>query len=105
MPAESALADIDIGRSGKSSKVGEKDRKLTRVRVEGLCISIPIGGESSTRQMEDRSNRAGKGVLYHLDSKSRSCSDIDPLIAIIGWAQACLFRSHIGRLDLEPSRN
>ena len=41
--------NIDIERLGKSLKVGKKDRKLTRVKVEGLCISIPIKGESLTQ--------------------------------------------------------
>ena len=37
-------------------------------------------GDSSTREMGERSNRAGEGGLtahHHLDSKSRCCSDID----------------------------
>lgn len=84
-------SDIDIGRSGPSllldfddlpaggsSKVGERDRKLTRVGGRGAVYIYSNRGDSSTRQMGERSNRAGEGGLpHHLDSKSRSCSDID----------------------------
>ena len=47
-------SDIDIGRSGKSSKVGERDRKLTRVGGRGAVYIYSNGGDSSTRQMGER---------------------------------------------------
>ncbi|CAB4286144.1 hypothetical protein Pyn_33594 [Prunus yedoensis var. nudiflora] len=65
-------SDIDIGRSGPSllldfddlpaggsSKVGERDRKLTRVGGRGAVYIYSNRGDSSTRQMGERSNRAG----------------------------------------------
>lgn len=58
-------------------KVGEKDGKLTRVGDRRAVYIYSNRGDSSTRQMGERSNRAREGVLHHLDSKSRSCSDID----------------------------
>lgn len=72
-------------------KVGEKDGKLTRVGDRRAVYIYSNRGDSSTRQMGERSNRAREGVLHHLDSKSRSCSDIDrskPLLD--GFRLVCL---------------
>ena len=48
--------------AGGSSKVGERDRKLTRVGGRGAVYIYSNRGDSSTRQMGERSNRAGEGV-------------------------------------------
>lgn len=49
-------------QEGGSSKVGERDRKLTRVGGRGAVYLYSNRGDSSTRQMGERSNRAGEGV-------------------------------------------
>lgn len=75
---DQALLDFGNLPAGGSSKVGERDRKLTRVGGRGAVYIYSNRGDSSTRQMEERSNRAGEGIfMHHLDSKSRCCSDID----------------------------
>ena len=73
----SLLLDFDDLSAGGSSKVGERDRKLTRVGGRGAVYTYSNRGDSSTRQMGERSNRAGEGAPHHDDSKSRCCSDID----------------------------